>query len=88
MEALRSEIHEVKVEIVEARKDIAALATAVGLSNASLEENRRWRDGDDGTPGVKVRLDRIERFNAVMIWVAGLLATAITGSAAYAIFGN
>lgn len=88
MDALHTQIHEVKLEIVEARKDIASLAATILLSNAGIEENRRWRDGDNDTPGVKVRLDRIERFNAVMIWVAGLLATAITGSAAYAIFGN
>lgn len=62
------------------QQDIANIAANVQYTREKIESMDErlaavvaWKDGTGDQPGMAVRMDRVERFTASMIWAGGII---------------
>ena len=82
LETLEADMREVRDDLADIKATSKLTHDAVKRLEESAAEQRRWKDGDHATPGVSVRLDRVERVVTVLIWVVSAVATALVGAIA------
>ena len=93
-ERLEGEVRTIERDTGETKALVSGvLATAKQIAEGvteiknELRSQSEWINGEGDTPGLKIRLDRVERFVKVLCWVfgvcAGTMLASISGAALY-----
>jgi len=80
MHEMRREVQEVKADIADVKNDVSEIKGDLKILVTGQEEWNRLKDGKDGVPPIAVRLDRVERFQQAILWIAGVAITTSVGS--------
>lgn len=80
VEMMSKEMSDIKQLLAELKSDVKYLVKTIDEQSVSVTQLKSWRDGELGTPGVNTRIDRLERFMGVVIWVVSISVTTAIGA--------
>jgi len=70
------QLAEIERAVIEINNDVKAILAKLQTVDESLSSFHQWKNGDSEKPGVVVRLDRVERFQQVLVWAGGIVISA------------